>query len=98
MSGGSWNYASYQIDEASVFMARWDVELADLLGDLANVCHDCEWADSSDISPESARKSIAAFKKKWFGEPRDERLKGYVDVEVGRVKADLYALLGVDAG
>lgn len=41
MSGGSWNYACYQVDEASAFMAHWDAELADLLSDLANVCHDC---------------------------------------------------------
>ena len=96
MSGGSWDYACYTIHSAGNSMERWDAELADMLHDLPGVCHDCEWADDSDMSDDDACESIMKFKKKWFGEPRDERLKSYVDDAVARVKKELYALIGVD--
>ena len=74
MSGGSWNYASYDISDAASRMAIWDKELSELLEDLSHVCHDCEWADDSDISEEDARDAIKRFKAKWFGTDRAERL------------------------
>lgn len=94
MSGGSWSYAYSQIHEASVSMLPWDYELSELLRDLSKVCHDCEWADSSDISDESAKKSIAEFKAKWFAKPRDERLMGYIDEIFDKAKKSAVELIG----
>ena len=94
MSGGSWDYACYSIDEAAGHMERWDHELADLMRDLSGVCRDCEWADSSDTSRESGAESIGRFKDKWFRGDRGERLRGYVDERIASVREELVAMLG----
>lgn len=94
MSGGSWDYACYAIDEAAGFMEAWDHEMADLLRDLSGVCRDCELADSSDTTHESGVDAISAFKSKWFHGDRCERLRGYVDERLGSVRDELMAMLG----
>lgn len=94
MSGGSWDYACYAIDEAAWHMEGWDHELADLMRDLSKVCHDCEWAGSSDETHESGAEAIARFKAKWFRGDRAERLRGYVDERIASVREELMAMLG----
>lgn len=76
MSGGSMDYISYRIEEYSEDLC--DLELADLAKDMAKVYHDAEWWHSGDICEETYRKTVAKFKKKWFGSDRELRLKGYV--------------------
>ncbi len=76
MSGGSMDYICFQIAKYSEDLC--DLELADLAKDLAKVYHDAEWWHSGDICEETYRKTVAKFKKKWFGSDRELRLKGYV--------------------
>ena len=76
MSGGSMDYICFQIAKYSADLC--DLELADLAKDLAKVYHDAEWWHSGDICEETYRKTVAKFKKKWFGSDRELRLKGYV--------------------
>ena len=97
MSGGSWDYACYAIDEAAGHMERWDHELSDLMRDLSGVCHDCEWADSADASRESGCAAVARFKTKWFHGDRAERLRGYVDERLASVREELMEMVGGDA-
>ena len=94
MSGGSWDYACYEIDDAADRMERWDHELADLMRDLSGVCHDCEWADSADTSRESGSEAIARFKAKWFSGDRSERLRIYVDERLASIREELMAMVG----
>lgn len=98
MSGGSWSYACYQIEDAALFMEALDHEMADLLRDLSQVCRDCEWADSSDTSHKSGVESIARFKAKWFHGDRSERLRGYVDERLASVREGLMAMIGEGGG
>lgn len=94
MSGGSWSYSYLSIDSAARSMAEWDIELAEMLHDLSEVCHDCEWADSSDYSREDAVESIRDFREKWFETPREKRLQRYVDEGVERLRSDLMRVIG----
>ena len=94
MSGGSWSYSYLTVDDAARMMASWDIELSELLGDLSEVCHDCEWADSSDYSKEDGLESIREFRKKWFEAPREQRLQRYVDEGIERLRSDLARVMG----
>ena len=92
MSGGSWNYFYYKLDEAAKEMP--DLEVRDLMEDLAALCHDAEWYDSGDYSRETYEDSLAKFKKKWFKDSREERLKYYIDKKLNEVKNELYGVIG----
>lgn len=94
MSGGSWNYVCYQVSEASREMSSWDKELSELLKDISKVCHDCEWAEDSDISDADAFESISKFKKKWFGSDRNDRLKKYIDEIFDNARKNAYSTIG----
>ena len=98
MSGGSYNYISYQIDN-ELADRMFDAELNDLIKDLVKVTHDLEWWQSGDTSEERYRKTVSEFKKKWFGSDqtvRLDRLKGYVDESIEKFRAEVYDLLGVE--
>lgn len=92
MSGGSMDYVCYHVEDASRMCD--DVELAELLRDAANVLHDEEWWKSCDYSEDVYRESLAEFKEKWFKGNRAERLKGYVDKEIGRCRKQCYSIIG----
>lgn len=94
MSGGSYNYICYTI-ENELYKRMHDVELDDLIKDIAELTHDLEWWVSGDTCEETYRKSVDRFKKKWFCGNRKERLKGYIDKEIERTKTELYQMLGV---
>lgn len=93
MSGGSHNYICYTLEEECKD-AMYDAEMNDLILDLCEVLHDLEWWQSCDISEEQYRKTLSAFKKKWFKGDREQRLKGYIDGQISTVRSQLYSLIG----
>lgn len=95
MSGGSCNYAYVHIREDLVGRMH-DAELDDLMKDIVTLAHDLEWWDSGDIGEDDYRETVKWFKEKWFADSRDERLKGYVDEAIEKLKTEMYDLLGVE--
>lgn len=77
MSGGSLNYFySDMEDHVGDFD---DMELDDLVRDLAKLFHDREWYLSADTNEGSWREARDSFKKKWFkGKSRQERIEKYL--------------------
>ena len=94
MSGGSHNYIYYKIEEELVGQMH-DMELNDLMKDIAKLAHDLEWFDSSDYGENDYKKSVEKFKNKWFGNSRNERLKEYIDESINKLKEQLYTMIGV---
>ena len=94
MSGGSMNYIFERVQEAAYLTE--DKELSELLNDISKVLHDEEWAQCSDISEESYKRTLTAFKKKWFIDDRSERLKGYINDEIKKLRSNLYLLIGTE--
>lgn len=94
MSGGSMNYIYYQLKEAS-YMAR-DKEIQELLEDLSIVLHDDEWERSCDIGFEDYQKTLLEFKRKWFEQPRRDRLQKYIDEAIEKQRKELYTLVGIE--
>ena len=93
MSGGSYDYICYKLsNECEGRM--YDAEMNDLVEDLYEVLHDLEWWQSGDTSEESYRNTLTKFKAKWFKGDRQERLKGYIDEQIGIVRSQLYSLIG----
>ena len=95
MSGGSHDYICYAI-ERELCGQMGDAELNDLIKDIAELAHDLEWADSGDKSHKDYERIVAKFKHKWFETSRSDRLKGYIDAELDRMKKRLYALIGTE--
>ena len=93
MSGGSHNYICFRIEEDLVGRMH-DRELDDLMADVAKLAHAVEWMDSGDTCEETYRKEVSAFKEKWFGGFRYDRLKDYIDEAVYNLKTELYAMIG----
>ena len=94
MSGGSMDYVCYRVEDAASM--THDPEFAELLHDAAKVLHDEEWWLSSDSTKEDYLEALAAFKRKWFGGDRADRLKGYIDKDMEKLRDELYALIGVE--
>ena len=93
MSGGSYSYIYNKLsDECEGRM--YDAEMNDLIEDLCEVLHDLEWWQSADASEDQYRKTVSAFKKKWFKGNREQRLKGYIDEQISIVRSQLYSLIG----
>lgn len=93
MSGGSMDYVCYRVEDAASMTC--DPEFAELLRDAAKVLHDEEWWKSCDTSKETYLETLATFKAKWLGSDRTERLKGYIDEDIERLRGELYSLIGV---
>ena len=78
MSGGSLNY--FYSDMESHVGDFGDMELDDLVKDLAELFHAREWFLSGDTGSGNWNEARDAFKKKWFGEgSRPERIEKYLD-------------------
>ena len=92
MSGGSMDYVCYQVESAASM--THDQEFAEMLRDAAKVLHDEEWWQSCDTSKETYLETLDAFKAKWFCGDRTERLKGYIDKDLEKMREELYALIG----
>lgn len=93
MSGGSYNYIYCRLSEECK-NRMYDAEMDDLIKDLCEVLHDLEWWKSCDSSEKEYRATLARFKAKWFKGDRKERLKGYVDEQIGILRSQLYSLIG----
>lgn len=88
MSGGSYDYKSYVIEE--YYVGRmYDLELNEMLKDLVKVLHDVEWWQSGDISEESYRETVTKFKKKWFKRDKTQ-VKNVIDSVFEKEKQELY--------
>ena len=94
MSGGSMNYLYSRVYDAVGMMD--DAELDELIRDISDLLHDCEWWHSSDICEETYRKSVVEFKKKWFGNSanRSERLEKIIDEKINQVRKECRQLIG----
>ena len=93
MSGGSHNYIYYQIQEELVGRME-DQELNDLMSDIVTLAHDLEWYHRADIGRKDYQKSVNEFKKKWFKQSREERLKNYIDEKIQKTKEELMDMIG----
>lgn len=91
MSGGSFNYVYSHLREAAE--CTNDKEISNLLKDLAELLHDEEWYQSGDYGKGSYEKTLANFKKKWFGTNREDRLKKYIDDSIEVLRLELYSLI-----
>ena len=93
MSGGSYSYI-YSTLSSECKGRMYDAEMEDLIEDLCDVLHDLEWWQSCDCSEDHYRNTLMKFKAKWFKGDRKERLKGYIDEQIGIVRSQLYSLIG----
>lgn len=92
MSGGSYDYMYYRIEEYYVGKMK-DIELDDLMKDIVELVHDLEWADSGDISDEDYFETVKKFKDKWFKKTRKERLQKYIDDKIKDTIDEIYRLI-----
>lgn len=95
MSGGSYNYKYCEVDDYYVG-SMYDAELDEMMKDLIEVLHDVEWWQSDDISEDDYRKTVKAFKDKWFNDDRGERLKPIIDKRINEVRTELLNMIGGD--
>ena len=93
MSGGSYSYIYSRLEEECVGR-MYDAEMNDLIKDLCDLLHTLEWWQSGDTSEDRYRENLSRFKSKWFKGDRQERLKGYIDEQIGIVRSQLYSLIG----
>lgn len=93
MSGGSCNYICYKIEEELVGRME-DLELNDLMADIAKLAHSLEWYLSCDTGRDSYLEQVKTFKDKWLKGDRNTRLKSYIDKELSNTKEKLYLLIG----
>lgn len=66
MSGGSHNYQFYHLNDYVESMKKYDPELASLMEDVVNLCHDIEWFESGDYSYGDLEISMEDFRTKWM--------------------------------
>ena len=97
MSGGSYSYI-YSTLSMECKGRMYDAEMEDLIEDFCGVLHDLEWWQSGDSSEDHYRNTLMKFKAKWFKGDRKERLKGYIDEQIGIVRSQLYSLIGEPEG
>lgn len=95
MSGGSYSYEYYRVEEEYVG-AMHDAELDEMMKDLVKVLHDVEWWQSCDIGEDDYRKTVKAFKAKWFDSDRGERLKPIIERKINKVRKELMDMIGGD--
>lgn len=93
MSGGSHDYICYRIENELVGSMH-DIELDDLMKDIAELAHDVEWYDSGDYGYETYEECVKKFKDKWFKTSREERLKGYIDTAINDLREELHRMIG----
>ena len=93
MSEGSYGYIFSKLS-GECEGRMYDAEMNDLIEDLCAVLHDLEWWQSGDSSEDRYRNTLMKFKAKWFKGDRQERLKGYIDEQIGMVRSQLYSMIG----
>lgn len=88
MSGGSFNYSYYTIQNE--YCGRMeDAELDEMMDDLVDLLHDLEWWKSGDYGEDTYRETVKKFKDKWFKQSRTERLEAIIDKKCEALKAEL---------
>ncbi|HIR57140.1 MAG TPA: hypothetical protein IAA54_05675 [Candidatus Gallacutalibacter pullicola] len=92
MSGGSMGYIYNTLIEYKGYLC--DPEMDSLLEDFCKVLHDAEWMHSADISEETYLKTVEEFKAKWFLEPREKRLKEFVEQIFQNAKNECLKMIG----
>lgn len=95
MSGGSYGYECYRVEEAYVGH-MYDHEMNLLMFDLVKVLHDLEWWQSGDYGEEAYQKTLSEFKEKWFDGDRVERLQNIITEETDKLRTELMAMIGMD--
>lgn len=93
MSGGSHNYAFARI-ENDLCGQMEDAELNDLMLDIGKLAHDLEWWKSGDTSEATYRKTVKAFKAKWFEADRNKRIEKYVKEAFDKTKNAMLKMIG----
>lgn len=93
MSGGSYDYKYYTVEEYYVGFMH-DAELDEMMKDLVKVLHDVEWWQSADIGEEDYRKTVNEFKARWFNANRGERLKPIIERKIDKVRTELLNIIG----
>lgn len=84
--------------EALLLNRLGDVELTDLLIDVFALLVAHDFWKSCDIGEDGYQKEVQYFKKKWLRSTNadaQERLKGYVDIVTGNMKAELMKMIEV---
>lgn len=96
MSGGSMGYLCYSVQDAVGMME--DAELDELMRDVSQLLHDCEWWHSGDYGEDSYRESVAKFKAKWFGKSktRTERLERLIDERIEKARRECRQMIGLE--
>lgn len=87
MSGGSYSYMCYRIEDEYVGR-MFDDQLDEMMKDLCKVLHDLEWWRSSDFDEDSYRKTVTEFKKKWFKQTKIDVQK-QIESELEKTKDEL---------
>lgn len=97
MSGGSMNYIYCRFEEEVVGHMH-DVELDEMMQDIAELLHDCEWWHSGDICEDTYRKTVKKFKAKWLqgGSCRTKRLEKIIDDRLVAVRKELRQAIGAE--
>lgn len=95
MSGGSMDYLYWKVEEHAVG-CMGDMELDELMQDIAGLLHDREWCLSGDTCEDTYRESVNRFKAKWLqgGNCRNERLKKLIDKRVDDLRKELRGMIG----
>lgn len=87
MSGGSYSYMCYRIEEEYVDR-MFDNQLDEMMKDLCKVLHDLEWWQSSDTGEDTYRRAVTEFKKKWFKQTKID-VRKQIESEFERTKNKL---------
>lgn len=95
MSGGSYDYECYRVEEEYVGR-MYDREMNLLMLDLVKVLHDLEWWQSGDCGEETYQKTLSEFKDKWFDGDRVERLQNIITEATDKLRMELLAMIGKD--
>lgn len=95
MSGGSYDYECYRVEEEYVGR-MYDREMNLLMFDLVKVLHDLEWWQSGDYGEETYQKTLSEFKDKWFDGDRVERLQNIITEATDKLRTELLAMIGKD--
>lgn len=93
MSGGSMNYVYTHLEYECVGHMG-DMELDNLMKDIAKLVHDREWYLSGDICEETYNETVRMFKRKWFEAPRTTRLREYIDNMFLKTHNECLSLIG----
>ena len=92
MSGGSMDYICFKLNDAADYIE--DKEIKELTKDLADLLHDLEWYESGDYGRDTYEKSLKEFRKKWFEDSRNDRLKRYLKASLDELKSEVEKMLG----